>query len=214
MPRGGKREGAGRKKKSAVSTPEAQQHTETPAPAVNPLALDLLQACTPHEQAFILELVAHPELPQYEAYRRSGYGPNSSDDTADANARKVLARDRVQAALNALRRNVLEIKATEAVMTGEEALGRLSLYARSDIGQIVGPDHPISKLPREARLVIKAVRPTRYGDVIELYDAMRATELMAKAGGKLKDHVEHSGKVTLEDLVAGEEMPPNKGAAA
>lgn len=210
MPRGGKREGAGRKPKAAPEPPETPKRTTNPVPA-NTLAVTLLRACTGREQAFILELVAHPELTHREAFQRAGYS-GKSDVSIDANASKVLRRDRVQKALTALQTEKLERQAVTAVMTGEEALERLSAYARSDIGLVLGDNNPISKLPLEVRQSIKAVRPTRYGTVIELYDAMKATELMAKAGGKLKDHVEHSGKVTLEDIVAGD--APQDGAAA
>lgn len=212
MPRGGKREGAGRKPRAATKAPETHNSTPNPVPA-NTLAVTLLRACTGREQAFILELVAHPDISHREAFKRAGFGPGSSAESLDSNAAKVLKRDRVQAALTALQSAKLDKLVTAVVMTGDEALERLSSYARSDIGLVLGPDDPISKLPAEVRQSIKAVRPTRYGTVIELYDAMKATELMAKAAGKLKEHVEHSGRVTLEDIVAGD-PPAQDGAAA
>lgn len=214
MPRGGKRLGAGRPKKAknaASQAAPAPTHTETPVPA-DTLAVTLLRACTGREQAFILELVAHPDLTHREAFRRAGYCKGSADNSLDANAAKVLKRDRVQKALIALRTVALESKVAAVVMTGEEALERLSTFARADIGQILGPDDVLSKLPPEVRQTIKAVRPTRYGRVIELFDSLRATELMAKAAGKLTEKHEHEHKFTLEDIVAG--PAPQDGAAA
>lgn len=213
MPRGGKRAGAGRKKKAekaASQAAPAPTHTETPVPA-DALAVTLLRACTGREQAFILELVAHPDLTHREAFRRAGFSWKS-DNSIDANGSKVLRRDRVKKALAALRTAALESKVAAVVMTGEEALERLSTFARADIGQILGPDDPLSKLSLEVRQTIKAVRPTRYGRVIELFDSLRATELMAKASGKLTEKHEHDHKFTLEDIVAG--PAPQDGAAA
>lgn len=210
MPRGGFRKGAGRKKLPKAVAPEAKTQETKPVPA-NTLAVTLLRACTGREQAFVLELVAHPDLTHREAFTRAGYS-GKSDISIDANAAKVLRRDRVAKALAALRTEKLSHQVQTVVMTGDEALARLTQYARADIGAVLGPDSAISNLPAEVRQSIKAIRPGRYGTVIELHDAMRATELMAKAGGKLAEKHEHEHRFTLEDIVAG--APPQNGAAA
>lgn len=91
-----------------------------------------------------------------------------------------------------------------AIMTGQEALERLSNHARADVWPaILGRNDPIAKLPLEVRICIRSVRPTKEGRVIELYDGQRATELLAKAGGALTDKVEHKLDQKLEDLLAG-----------
>lgn len=221
MPRGGKREGAGRKKQpttAPVQAPAAQTHTEPLAAAEPPPkavagavdgAVDNPFNLTPKELLFVVAYCGAANFSATKAYELAGYSTRGKGSSTRANAIKVLTHPSVQQAVAAkLAARVRDL----SVMSGDEALGRLTTYARADIGLILGPDDSLSKLAPEVRQTIKAVRPTRYGRVIELYDAMKATELMAKAGGKLKDHVEHSGKVTLEDIVAGD--APQDGAAA
>jgi hypothetical protein len=218
MPRGGKREGAGRKRKTAAGTPEAHTHTDSPVQAqpqeVPAVAADVVidnpHGLTPKELLFVEAYCGAARFSATKAYELAGYSMRGAGSSSRANAIKVLTKPDVEKAVT--EKLALRVQQLSGVMTGEEALERLSTYARSDIGLVLGENDPISKLPLEVRQTIKSVRPTRYGTVIELYDAMKATELMAKAGGKLKDHVEHSGKVTLEDIVAGD--APQDGAAA
>lgn len=133
----------------------------------------------------------------------AGYAKSSAKVTAC----RLLKKEHIKLALVSERANqvsqVLQSDQIlkERVMTGDEALERLTLFARGDIGQILGPDDPLSKLPADVRATIKAVRYNQYGRNIELYDAMKATELMAKAGGKLIEKHEITGKISLEDVL-------------
>jgi phage terminase small subunit len=88
---------------------------------------------------------------------------------------------------------------THGVLTGDQALERLSLIAQADITELLPKQHRLRKLPRQLRLLIKSVRPTAHGEVLEVHDAMRATELLARAGGKLKETIQVE---SLEDVLA------------
>lgn len=54
-----------------------------------------------------------------------------------------------------------------------------------------------------AAALYAGVKQTKDGVEIKLHSKEKALELMARHFGMLKDKMEHSGKVTLEDLVAG-----------
>jgi hypothetical protein len=84
------------------------------------------------------------------------------------------------------------------VLTGDEALARLSSIARADITLFLPKTHRLRKLPADLRVLIKAIRPTAHGEYLELHDAMRATELLARAGGKLKETIQVE---SLEDVL-------------
>lgn len=159
---------------------------------------------TAKEQSFVDALGSNPTGNARDAAIAAGY----SAKTARIIASQLLAKDHIKQALCKFRddRVSAAIIASDVVaarvMDGDEAMLKLSLYARADIGLILGPEHRISKLPPEVRLCIKSVRPTRYGDVVELHDSMRATELLAKAGGKLRDAVDVSGTLSIEQILS------------
>ena len=141
----------------------------------------------------------------------AGYAKGSARITAS----RLLTKAHIQAALanvrDAMAREVATADAIvkTRVMSGEEALERLSLYARADIRKILDPNDPLAKLDDATALTIKTIRPGRYGRTVELHDAMRATELLAKAGGKLKEIVQVE---SLEQLI--EQSMSARGAAA
>lgn len=140
-----------------------------------------------------------------------------SKTSAKVIASRLLKDPRIKAAI-VHRQGVLVNQALTAtdvvnsrVMTGEEALERLTVFARADIGCVLDPEDPIAKLPADVRATVKSITPNRYGRRIELHDSMRATELLAKAGGKLKDIVQVE---SLEALIAKSMQPVPAGAAA
>lgn len=103
------------------------------------------------------------------------------------------------------------------IMDGDEAMGRMTLFARSDIGKVLGPNDPLSRLPENVRLTIKSVADTKFGRRIELHDALRAVETIAKASGRLKDHHQHEYEfkaVTEEDLVGMSDEDVEQALAA
>lgn len=140
-----------------------------------------------------------------EAYGRAGF---KGGQRGRHNAARLFAKPRIQAAIEATYGPRLQ----QLTMSGEEALERLTVFARGVDIRKVFSNHPmIAGLSDEIAACVKGVRLTKHGPVPEFYDAMRAAEVLAKAGGKLKDAVvlERS----LEDIVA-EANQQQSGAAA
>lgn len=167
---------------------------------------------TEKESRFVAAFLGDAQGNGTKAAVLAGYGKSG----AKVIACRLLKKPKIQAALVNLKNQKVNDTLTvseivrERVMSGDEAMERLTTFARADIGQILGPDDAISKLPADVRQTIKSVRPTRYGRVIELHDAMKATELIAKSAGKLKEIVQVE---SLETLIA-KSMEPKQGAAA
>lgn len=151
------------------------------------------KALTPNEALFVLEY--RKDRNATRAYR-TVYG--CSQKSAEANGTRLIRKARVTAAIAELEAD----RAKALIMDGDEALQRISLYGRADIGKVLDPSDRLAQLPDEARLLIKTVRDTRYGRVIELHDALRASEIMAKAAGRLKEQHEHKHSVSIVDLLA------------
>jgi hypothetical protein len=77
-------------------------------------------------------------------------------------------------------------------MDADEALALISMIARADIGDAFdqnGRQLPIHLWPDSLRIAVKSIKPGPFGDTITLHDALRAAELMAQAGGKLRNSV-------------------------
>ena len=139
----------------------------------------------PREALFVAELCRNG-FNATHAYAAAGFTGGRH------NAARLWRKPRIQAALKA--------KLAARIMAGDEALAMLSLQARFDIRKLFPADSKIAQLPDDVALAIKSVYMTKYGQRIEFHDAQRAAELLAKAGGKLKEtvKVEH----TLEDILA------------
>jgi hypothetical protein len=192
----------------AAATPETQPADTPPrdtAPEVLPAPENPFNL-TARELLFVEAWCGPAHFNASDAYRLAGF--SGKPTSISANAARLIGKDRVAQAIQAkLAGRLHEL----AIMDGDEALGRISAHARADIRQLFPPDSPIAQLSDEVARSIKAITPTRYGQRIELYDALRAAELMAKSAGKLKETVklEH----TLEDILALANRPPD-GAAA
>jgi hypothetical protein len=191
--KGGRPKKAGTSRESAPQETHASIPTETQEPTETHAAapLDNPHGLTPRELLFVEAYCGVANFQPLAAYTLAGYKPDAG------NAQKLTVRYRVAQAIAGR----IAVKAARLrVMDGDEALERLTLYARADIGKVLDPTDRIARLPDDIRLTIKTVRPGAHGRTIELYDSMKATELMAKSAGKLKDivKVEH----TLEEVMA------------
>lgn len=107
----------------------------------------------PRERLFVEYYLGVANYNAAEAYRLAGFKHSRH------NAARMITRDNVAAVI---KRRKAEREAS-AIMDGEEGKRRMSLLARGDIGKVLGPDDPLSQLPDDARLTIKAVRPGRNG---------------------------------------------------
>jgi hypothetical protein len=164
-----------------------------PIPDVDPV--DNPFGLSPRELLFVEAFVGPAGFRAAAAYEIAGY--KTSGAASRANASRMLTRERVAAAIAA---KLGERVKTMRMMDGDEALEGISNMGRVDIRRCFPENSSIAKLPDDVADAVKAVTPTKFGYRIEMYDKLRARELMAKAAGKLKDvvKVEH----TLEDILA------------
>lgn len=165
---------------------------------------------TPRELLFVEAYVGVAGLNASEAYRLAGF--QCAPESVGPNAGRLIKKDRVAAAVHArLAARVQQLR----IMDGDEALARITTFARADIRKLFPPESAIAKLDDATAACIKSVTPNKYGIRIELVDPLRANELMAKVAGKLKEtvKVEH----TLEEIMAlANKAPelPQEGTAA
>lgn len=144
----------------------------------------------PRERLFVEAYCGVANYNISKAYELAGYKPHRE------NGSRLIAKDYIAAAVAKRVRQRVE----KLIMDGDEALERISRFARADIRKLFPPESRIAQLPDEIALCIKSITPNRYGDRLELYDAQKAAETMAKVAGKLKEtvKVEHA----LEDILA------------
>ena len=122
-----------------------------------------------------------------------------SANAAAVHAWHLLRKAKIVAALEASRKERWE----RLKMDADEALARISISARADIGQALAADGtllPVSQWPDSLRLAVKSFKPGPFGDTVVPHDGLRAAELMGVAGGKLKgtlilqfDHAKYLG---------------------
>jgi hypothetical protein len=65
-----------------------------------------------------------------------------------------------------------------------------------------GKQKPFSQWPHKLQRAVASIKHTKDGTEIKFHDKIKALELMGKTAGMFKEKVEHSGKITLEQLVA------------
>jgi hypothetical protein len=171
---------------------------DPPAAAVD--VVDNPFGLAPRELLFVEAYCGAAQFKAAKAYELAGYKTNGAAHRA--NASRLLGRERVGAAIAA---RMEEIRKRMRMMDGDEALEGISNMGRVDIRKCFPENSSIAKLPDDVADAVKAVTPTKFGYRIEMYDKLRARELMAKAAGKLKDvvKVEH----TLEDILAAANRP-------
>jgi hypothetical protein len=187
---------------SAKADPQPSTQTTEPSREKSTAPIDNPHGLTARELLFVEHYCGDAFFVASKAYELAGYKPNRF------NAARLITKEHVSQAI--ADRLAARVQQVRDVMDGDEAMKRLSLYARADIGLVLGPNDPIAQLPPEVRLAVKAVRPGRFGRAVEMYDAMKATELLAKAAGKLKEVVQ------VEDLASliAKSMRNDEGAAA
>ena len=104
-------------------------------------------------------------------------------------------------------------------VSAEKVLSRLDSMGDVDLGRAYGPDGnllPIHEIPEDVRKCIASIEVfeefegtgqgrVKVGEVrkVKFYDKIKANELLGKNVKLFTDRVEHSGKLTLEDLVVG-----------
>jgi hypothetical protein len=174
--------------------PDPDEVPATVGVLLNPFQL------TPHELKFVTMFCGVAEFNASKAYELAGYKPHRE------NAARLARKPRVAAAIAArIEEDATRLKA----MGGDEALERLTVFARGADIRAVFPDEPrIAALSDVEAACVKAVTRTKHGLRIEFYDAMHANEVIAKGTGKLKETVQVAH--TLEQIMAMANAPaPN-----
>lgn len=176
-----------------------------PIPDVN--AVDNPFGLAPRELVFVEAYVGAAQFRAAKAYELAGY--KTTGAASRANASRMLTRPRIEAAIAA--RMAERVKAMR-IMDGDEALEGISNMGRVDIRKCFPPESSIAKLDDETADAVKSITPTKFGYRIEMYDKLRARELMAKVDGRLKEtvKVEHS----LEEILARSNQPGDSEAKA
>lgn len=145
-----------------------------------------------------------------QAAIRTGYSPK----TAQVQASRLLSNAKVRARINEL----LEEKSKRTQITSDTVLRELLRIATVDIGEAfdeAGWLKRLSDIPEDVRRAIAGIEVQEIfqgdGDEkhiigiarkVKLSDKIRALELLGKYLKLFTDKVEHSGKVSLEQLVA------------
>lgn len=122
-----------------------------------------------------------------DAARKAGYAwPNKSGP-----ANKIALADEIAEKLD------------ELSMSSEEALVRLSEQARAEYSKYLYVDDALAvgvdvqaMIDDNKAHLIKAIKETPQGQVIEFYDAQTALVQIGRARGIFTDKVEHSGEIT------------------
>jgi phage terminase small subunit len=144
-----------------------------------------------------------------KAYELAGFKPNRF------NAARLLTNEHIQDAIAA--KLLPRLKAL-AIMDGDEALEGISSMGRVDIRTLFNPETgallKMAQWPAATADAVKTITPNKYGTKIELYDKLRARELMAKVAGRLVERHDLKHTFSLEDIVAGTPAPLVVGAGA
>lgn len=151
------------------------------------------------------------------AARRAGY--KGSDRVLEVTGSRLLSHAEVAARVAELQAK----RSQRTQITADVVLGELLRLARTDIGEAFDADgrlKAIKDIPEDVRRAIAGVEVDELFEgrgrdrvqvgwtrKVKFWDKARALELLARHLGLLKDKVEVTGKLTLEDLVAGAAAP-------
>ena len=115
--------------------------------------------------------------------------PKASTRTAGVEGCKLLKKPSI---ITFIEQQTAERK-RRLTMDGDEALEAITRHARGHIRRLYkdGRLLPISEWPDDIADCVKGIKPGRNGTSILLHDSLKARELMAIAGGRLRQQVDH-----------------------
>ncbi len=131
-----------------------------------------------------------------EAARRAGYAHPMQESNV------VLQRPRV--------REIIQQRLREKAMGADEVLARLDDIARGDIAEFITPSGRGFRIDIKKGFeagksyLVKKLSKNRKGTEIELYDAMKALELLGKNHKLFTDVQEHQGQVMQVEMTLAE----------
>lgn len=162
----------------------------------------------PLQERFAQEYVI--DLNATQAAIRAGY----SEKTAGVQACKLLKNVNIQDLIQ----KAMDKRGQRTEITQDRVLKEIGIIAFAKMGDVAtwNPSgvtfKDSSELTADALASIQFVKETtnEFGGSLEIkqYDKLRALELLGKHLKLFTEKVEHSGKVTLEDLIAGSKQNP------
>jgi len=153
---------------------------------------------TDKEQLFVTEYLRSFKL--RDALVAAGYKLTSPIGD-EARARRILGRPEVAKEISD------RLEAT--IMTRAEVLARLTEQGRNAYSKYIGIDGTVDlrqMIEDNMSHLIKGVRPTRFGRVIEFMDGQKALEMMGRYHKLFTDRIDQTSEVTLRVEYA-EELP-------
>lgn len=141
--------------------------------------------------------------PLVRAYLKSH--PDSTYNSARANSCRLIATDSVKARLDFLKAERRE----RYRMNADDIHERLVMAASVDPDDILDADGkilPMNKIAPEVRLCIESIETTKGGGKkVTFISKGNVLQMLGRHQKMFTEKVEHSGKVTLEELVGGGE---------
>jgi phage terminase small subunit len=199
--RSARKRGHPKRKRRRVDVGPLLTHT----PPVEPVAAGGLTAS---QHLFVLEYLRNG-FNGAAAYR-AAYPDCKSEGASRACAcRLLLTNANVRAAVS----EQLGDSLAKLRLDADEALHLLSRDAQADIRLLYddrGRPLPVHRWPDEIAHSVKAIQPTAFGIKVVLNDSLKARELLAIAGGKLRQQVDHKHTFDHAGYLAGTETPPEK----
>jgi DNA-directed RNA polymerase subunit F len=132
--------------------------------------------------------------------------PKASSATAEVQGSRLLRKPKVESFLAAER----AARKKRLTMEGDEALEAITRIARGNIQQLFDAQGKLLKvidMPADVADTVKSLKPTPHGTTIVLFDKLKARELMAIAGGRLRAGVDHLHKFDHAKYLGAE--PPD-----
>lgn len=135
---------------------------------------------------FALEYLANGQNAK-RAYLKAH--PKAKDRTAEVEGSKLLRKPELKAFID----QEMKARRQRLRMDGDEALEAITRIARVDPRRIFKDNRLLrpEDWPDDVADAVKAIKPTPFGTAIVFYDKLKARELMAVAGGKLRQQVDH-----------------------
>ena len=152
---------------------------------------------TPRRQAFVEIFLRSWNAT--EAARAAGY----SERSAHNQGHRLMKNDDIRA--------VIQERLQELHLSADEVLVRLAQIARGEHGDYIQPDGSVDleRMQADGKLhLIRSVRPTRYGLVVEFNDMLTALVHIGRHLGLFVDRIETSNHViiTAEDVAQADKL--------
>lgn len=160
-------------------------------------------ALTPRQSRFVAEYLK--DLSAKGAAIRAGY----SEKSAEVAGSRLLSNVKVAAAIS----EALQRRAERVEVKADDILRELLRLALTDIGKaydVNGELLPLHQMPEETRRAIAGIERSSHTDQegntretvkVKFWDKTRGLELLGKHLKLFTEKVEHSGTLTLEQLV-------------